>query len=55
VGRYFETEALGLTEAIGRELARDPIIGFNTFGEQINALHVNHTLAALAFGGLARG
>lgn len=51
LGRYLETRASGTTASVGAELAMYPVIGFNTFGEQINTLHVNHTLAALAIGG----
>ncbi len=50
VGRFHEAEATGTTAAVGRELTRYPVVGFNTQGEQFNALHVNHTLTALAFG-----
>ena len=51
LGRFYETEAMGTTAELGEVLTRYPVIGFNTFGEQMNALHVNHTLTALAFGG----
>jgi hypothetical protein len=50
-GRFLETERTGLTDAIGDVLTRYPIVGFNTFGEQVHTLHVNHTLTGLAFGG----
>lgn len=49
-GRYLETEATGSTGAVGAVLTEYPVIGFNTFGEQYNALHVNHTMTALVFG-----
>ncbi len=49
-GRFLEAERDGLTEAIGEVLTRYPVVGFHTFGEQINTLHVNHTLTGLAFG-----
>jgi len=55
LGRYLEAEVNGLTGALGTLLARYPIIGFNTFGEQTGALHVNHTLTALAFGSSRSG
>jgi hypothetical protein len=50
-GRFLETERTGLTDAIGDVLTRYPSVGFNTFGEQVHTLHVNHTLTGLAFGG----
>jgi len=49
-GRFLETERDGLTQAVGDVLSKYPVVGFNTFGEQINTLHVNHTLTGLAFG-----
>ncbi len=55
LGRFLESEALGTTAQIGEILAGYPLIGFNTFGEQYNALHVNHTFTALAFGGAEGG
>ncbi len=55
LGRYLETEATGRTEAAGALLTEQPVIGFNTFGEQFNALHVNHTMTALVFGDHADG
>ncbi|HTM19291.1 MAG TPA: FIST N-terminal domain-containing protein [Kofleriaceae bacterium] len=50
MGRFLESEATGQTAAVGEVLTRYPVVGFNTLGEQFNALHVNHTLTALAFG-----
>jgi len=55
LGRFLETEATGKTGALGEVLARYPVVGFNTFGEQVGALHVNHTLTGLAFGGSGHG
>ena len=50
MGRYLEQRALGTREVMETLLSGYPLIGFNTFGEQVNALHVNHTLTGLAFG-----
>ena len=50
LGRFLETEATGLTGEVGRLLSSYPVIGFNTFGEQFHALHVNHTFTGLALG-----
>lgn len=36
--------------AIGRALAEERVIGFNTYGEQFHALHVNQTFTGLAIG-----
>lgn len=54
LGRYLESQASGNTEGVAEVLTRYPVVGFNTFGEQFNALHVNHTLTALAFAKEAR-
>lgn len=51
LGRFLEARDTGKREQIAETLTRYPVVGFNTFGEQYNALHVNHTLTALAFGG----
>jgi hypothetical protein len=47
-GRYLECEAKGTTAQMSALLDSYSSVGFNTFGEQINALHVNHTLTGLA-------
>lgn len=47
-GRYIECESKGTTAQMSALLDSYPIVGFNTFGEQVNALHVNHTLTGLA-------
>ena len=46
----FDESLSDLTDAVGDLLTQYPVVGFNTFGEQINTLHVNHTLTGLAFG-----
>jgi len=28
-----------------------PVVGFSTYGEQFNSIHVNQTLTAIALGG----
>jgi len=35
---------------IGKIMQRNHVIGFNTYGEQINSLHVNQTFTGVAFG-----
>jgi hypothetical protein len=50
LGRFLEARDTGKQEQLEATLADYPVVGFNTFGEQYNALHVNHTLTALAFG-----
>jgi hypothetical protein len=48
LARYLECESKGMRAQMSELLDSYPIVGFNTFGEQINALHVNHTLTGLA-------
>jgi hypothetical protein len=50
LGRYLEQQALGTGDVMEALFSGYPLVGFNTFGEQVNALHVNHTLTGLAFG-----
>jgi hypothetical protein len=49
--RRQEFEALGVDDRIGRMLADAGAFGFSTYGEQYDAVHVNHTLVGVAFGG----
>ncbi len=49
-GRFLECEASGTVGDVGSVLAKYPVVGLNTFGEQVNSLHVNHTLTGLALG-----
>ena len=35
---------------VGRFLARHRVVGFCTYGEQYNAMHVNQTLVGVAIG-----
>lgn len=49
--RRLELEALGTDEDFGRILAENRVIGFSTYGEQFNSLHVNQTFTGVAIGG----
>jgi len=53
-GRYLEARDRGYLEELEAVLSGAPGFGMSSFGEQVNALHVNHTLTGVAFGG-ARG
>lgn len=46
--RRIEAEELQLSGEISHILQRHRVIGFNTYGEHINALHVNQTFTGLA-------
>lgn len=48
--RRIELEARGLDQQVGELMARKGAIGFNSYGEQVGPLHVNHTLTGVALG-----
>lgn len=48
--RKLEINRLGLTDEVGEELRSMRAVGFSTYGEQFNALHVNQTLIGVAIG-----
>lgn len=49
--RRLEFESDGIADAVGRLYARHRVVGFSTYGEQTNAMHVNQTFAGVALGG----
>lgn len=53
--RSLELEQKQLKGEAGRLLAEQNIVGFNTFGEQFQAMHVNQTFTAAAIGYEAAG
>ena len=48
--RRLETEREGIKDQIGALFAANNVIGFATYGEQINAMHVNQTFTGIAIG-----
>ncbi len=50
VFRRLEIEHLGLTPQASEILERNRVIGFNTYGEQIEGLHLNQTFTGVAIG-----
>src|ERR1019366_9921496 len=48
--RRLEQERRGLDARIGELLASHQVLGFSTYGEQNNALHLNQTFAGVAIG-----
>jgi hypothetical protein len=48
--RRLEFEERGIDTRIGRLLAEKGAVGFSTYGEQFNGMHMNQTLVAVAFG-----
>ncbi len=49
--RRLETERRGESSLVRDVLTAYPFIGFSSYGEQFNGIHVNHTLTGLALGG----
>ena len=49
--RRLEMEEQGIDDSIGKLMARSKVIGFSTYGEQINSVHVNQTFTGIAIGG----
>jgi len=49
--RRLETEREGIKDEIGRIFADNNVIGFATYGEQYNSMHVNQTFTGIAIGG----
>lgn len=46
--RRLEAEQTQQTRALSASLARNRVVGFSTYGEQINGLHVNQTMTGIA-------
>lgn len=53
--RRLEIERKRLTRRISSLLAANKVVGFNTYGEQYNAMHVNQTFTGVAIGLPLRG
>ena len=51
VCRRLELEASGLAPRVGAFFAERRVVGFSTYGEQFNAVHVNQTFTGVAIGG----
>ncbi len=52
--RRLETERSGIKDEIGAIFSANNVIGFATYGEQFNAMHVNQTFTGIAIGGRPR-
>ena len=48
--RRLETERTGIKDAVGKIFADNNVIGFATYGEQFNSMHVNQTFTGVAIG-----
>lgn len=51
IHRRAEIDQLNLVEDMSALYKENNMIGFNTYGEQINGLHLNHTFTGVAIGG----
>jgi len=49
-GRYVEARSDGTVDALADALGQLPFAGLNTYGEQYEAMHTNHTLTGALFG-----
>jgi hypothetical protein len=49
--RRLEMEAQGIDDSVGQLLAKIKVVGFSTYGEQINSVHVNQTFTGVAIAG----
>ena len=49
--RRLEMEERGIDDSAGRLMARSKVVGFSTYGEQINSVHVNQTFTGVAIAG----
>lgn len=47
--RRMEAELRGEAEAMSAFLAANRVVGFNTYGEQFNGMHINQTFTGVAF------
>jgi hypothetical protein len=48
--RRLEFDHTGLSGQVGDFLVNNKVVGFSTYGEQFNALHMNQTFTGLAIG-----
>uniref|UniRef100_UPI0026237F55 FIST C-terminal domain-containing protein n=1 Tax=Pseudomonas sp. TaxID=306 RepID=UPI0026237F55 len=53
--RRMEIEAEGGVEPVSAFLRSQQVIGFNTYGEQFNGMHINQTFTGVAIGRPGRG
>jgi len=52
--RFLEAQELGLRNRVGEIMAANNVVGFATYGEQFNAMHVNQTFTGVALGSRGR-
>jgi hypothetical protein len=52
--RFLEAGQQGFRDRIGAVMAKNNVVGFSTYGEQFNAMHVNQTFTGVAIGAARR-
>ncbi len=52
--RFLETGQRGIRDRVGEIFQANNVIGFSTYGEQFNAMHVNQTFTGVAIGATPR-
>ncbi len=53
--RRLEIEDHDGVDAVSEFLRRQPVLGFNTYGEQFNGMHINQSFTGVAIGRPGRG
>jgi len=48
--RLLELEEMGLDDEVGRFFSAANVVGFSTYGEQVDGIHVNQTFTGIAIG-----
>jgi hypothetical protein len=48
--RFIEAQETGIRDRIGEIMMANNVVGFATYGEQFNAMHVNQTFTGVALG-----
>lgn len=54
IHRRLEAERVGRAEALGQVLARHRVMGFHSYGEQADFVHINQTFTGIMLGGARR-
>jgi hypothetical protein len=52
--RRLELQTRGMERRVSHMLAANKVVGFSTYGEQFQAMHLNQTFSGIAFGGESR-
>ena len=50
LARYVEARNRGIIKELEKSFKNIPLLGFNTFGEQFQSLHINHSITGVALG-----